>query len=190
LASRHELVQNIASEAPSLRITCYARQTVRSSGSIAPTGRVSFTWDGYSIGAATLNASGVATLTKSNLNADSCPLTAVYSGDVNNLRSTSAIVNQVVTKTTSAAKITSTPNPSTLGQAVTFTATITSPTVIPTGPVTFMVGTKVLGAAQLSSGKAKFTTSTLPVGSTKVIAIYYGDSNIAKSSASVLQTLQ
>jgi hypothetical protein len=164
--------------------------TVTSSGSITPTGRVNFTWDGYSIGSATLNASGVATLTKSNLNADPYPLTAAYSGDVNNLRSTSAIVNQVVTETTSAAKITSTPNPSTLGQAVTFMATITSPTVIPTGPVTFMVGTKVLGTAQLSSGKAKFTTSTLPVGSIKVTAIYYGDSNIAKSSASVIQTVQ
>jgi hypothetical protein len=164
--------------------------TVTSSGSITPTGRVNFTWDGYSIGSATLNASGVATLTRSNLNADLYPLTAVYSGDVNNLRSTSATVNQVVTKTTSAAKITSTPNPSTLGQAVTFMATITSPTVIPTGPVTFMVGTKVLGTAQLSSSKAKFTTSTLPVGSTKVTAIYSGDSNIAKSSASVIQTVQ
>jgi len=163
---------------------------VTSSGSITPTGRVNFTWDGYSIGSATLNASGVATLTKSNLNADLYPLTAVYSGDVNNLRSTSAIVNQVVKETTSAAKITSTPNPSTLGQAVTFMATITSPTVIPTGPVTFMVGTKILGTAQLSSSKAKFTTSTLPVGSTKVTAVYYGDSNIAKSSASVIQTVQ
>jgi hypothetical protein len=164
--------------------------TVTSSGSIPPTGRVNFTWDGYSIGSATLNSSGVATLTRSNLNADTYPLTAVYLGDANNLRSTSAIVNQVVKETTSAAKITSTPNPSTLGQTVTFMATITSPTVIPTGPVTFMVGTKVLGTAQLSSGKAKFTTSTLPAGSTKVTAIYYGDSNIAKSSASVIQTVQ
>jgi Bacterial Ig-like domain (group 3)/FG-GAP-like repeat len=162
---------------------------VTSSGGVTPTGKVNFMWSIYTIGSATLNASGVATLTKSNLNADLYPLTAVYSGDVNNLRSTSAIVNQVVTETTSAAKITSTPNPSTLGQAVTFTATITSPTVIPTGPVTFMVGTKVLGTAQLSSGKAKFTTSTLPVGSTKVTATYYGDSNIAKSSASVIQTV-
>jgi len=69
-------------------------------------------------------------------------------------------------------------------------ATITSPTVIPTGPVTFMVGTKVLGTAQLSIGKAKFTTSTLSVGSTKVTAIYYGNSNIARGSASVVQKVQ
>jgi hypothetical protein len=41
-----------------------------------------------------------------------------------------------------------------------------------------------------SGGKAKFTTSTLAVGSTKVTATYQGDSNIAGSSASVTQTVQ
>jgi hypothetical protein len=75
-------------------------------------------WEGNSIGEATLNASGVATLTRSNLNADSYPLTAVYSGDANNAGSTSAILNQVVTETTSAATLTSSPNPSTQGQVV------------------------------------------------------------------------
>jgi hypothetical protein len=66
-------------------------------------GKVNFVWEGNSIGEVTLNASGVATLTKSNLNAGSYPLTAVYSGDANNAGSTSAILNQVVTETTSAA---------------------------------------------------------------------------------------
>jgi hypothetical protein len=45
---------------------------------------------------------------------------------------------------TSAATLTSSPNPSTQGQAVTFTATISSPTVMPTGPVTFTSGKTVL----------------------------------------------
>ena len=49
--------------------------TVTSSGSIKPTGKVNFTWSGYTIGSATLNSSGVATLTRSNLNADTYPLT-------------------------------------------------------------------------------------------------------------------
>jgi hypothetical protein len=164
--------------------------TVTTSGSITPTRKVNFTWDGYSIGTATLNASGVATLTKSNLNVYTYPLTAVYSGDANNAGSTSAILSQVVKGTTSAATLSSSPNPSTHGQAVTFTATITSPTVTPTGPVAFTAGTTVLGTAQLSGGKAKFTTSTLPLGATKVTATYNGDSNIAKSSASVTQTVQ
>jgi sugar lactone lactonase YvrE len=163
---------------------------VTTSGTVVPTGKVTFTWSGYTIGSATLNSSGVATLTRSNLNADAYPLTAVYSGDADNLASTSAVLNQVVLETTSAAAITSSPNPSTQGQAVTFTAKITSPTVIPKGPVTFTAGKTVLGTAQLSGGKATLTISSLAVGSTKVTATYYGDSNIAKSSASVTQTVR
>jgi YVTN family beta-propeller protein len=163
--------------------------TVAPADIITPTGKVNFTWSRFTIGSATLNSSGVAMLTKSNLNADSYPLTAVYRGDANNPPSTSAVLNQVVLETTSTATLTSSPNPSTQGQAVTFTATITSPTVIPTGPVTFTAGKTVLGTAQLSSGKAKLTISSLAVGSTKVTATYYGNSNIAKSSASVTQTV-
>ena len=72
---------------------------------------------------------------------------------------------------------------------MTFTAKITSPTVVPTGPVTFKVGNTVLGTAQLSGGKATFTTSTLPVGSTIVTVTYPWNSNIASSSASITQTV-
>ena len=67
---------------------------------------------------------------------------------------------------------------------------IMSPTVIPSGPVTFKTGTTVLGTAQLSSGKAIFTTSALTVGSTVVKVTYNGNSNINGSSASVTQTVQ
>jgi YVTN family beta-propeller protein len=162
---------------------------VKSSGPIPPTGRVKFTW-GDTIGSAALNSHGVATITRSNLNADPYPLVAVYSGDAHNLSSKSAVLNQVIVETTSAATITSSQNPSTHGQPVTLTATITSPTVIPTGPVTFSAGKTVLGTEQLGGGKAKFTTSTLGVGSTTITAAYYGDSNIAKSSASVIQNVK
>jgi len=165
--------------------------TVTTSGSITPTGKVNFTWgNGNSIGTATLNASGVATLTRSTLSAGSYPLIASYLGDANNGPSPSAILNQVVTQTTSSATLTSSPNPSTQGQAVTFTAAITSPTVVPTGPVTFTAGNTVLGTAQLSGGKATFTTSTLAVGSTTVTVTYPWNSDIASSSASVTQVVE
>jgi YVTN family beta-propeller protein len=164
--------------------------TVASSGTMGPTGTVKFTWSGYTIGSAILNASGVAILTKSNLNADAYPLTAVYSGDVDNSGSISAVLNQVVQQTASAATISSSLNPSTQGQPVTFNATITSPTAKPTGPVTFTAEKTVLGTAQLSGGKATLTISSLPVGSTKITVTYDGSSNIAKSSASVTQTVQ
>jgi hypothetical protein len=164
--------------------------TVTSSSPITPTGKVNFTSDGVGIGTAVLNASGVATFSKRYLNASAFPVIAVYTGDTSNLRSASNIVNQVVRQATSTATISSSPNPSIHGQAVTFTAEITSPTVTASGPVTFAVGKTVLGTAQLSGGKARLTISSLAVGSTKVTATYYGDSNIAKSSASVIQKVQ
>jgi hypothetical protein len=170
-------------------VTMTAR--VKSAGPSTPTGKVIFrngtTW----FGASAVNASGVATLTKSNLNAGSYSLTAAYLGDANNAVSTSAVVQQVVKQATSSATITSSQNPSNLGQAVTFTATIKSPTVTPTGTVTFTVGTStVLGTAQLRGGKATLTTSSLTVGSRAVTVTYSGDSNIAKSSALVTQVVQ
>jgi len=60
-------------------------------------------------------------------------LHAVYLGDAAYQGSTSAVLNQVVLETTSRATLTSSPNPSMQGQAVTFTAKISSPTVMPTG---------------------------------------------------------
>jgi hypothetical protein len=164
--------------------------TVTTAGSVVPTGTVAFTWSGYTIGTAKLNASGVATLTKSILNADSYPLTAVSKGDANNLGSASAILNQIVQQTTSSATLTSSPNPSTPSQAVTFTAKISSPTVTADGPVTFTSGKTVLGTVELSGGKATFTTSALATGATTVTVTYTGDSNIRGSSASVTQVVQ
>jgi hypothetical protein len=168
-------------------ITLTARVTTF--GSVTPTGKVNFAW-GYKVGTATLNKDGQASLTLSNLDADSFPLMAVYAGDSMNIGSTSGIVNQAVTETTSAATLQSSPNPSAKGQAVTFTVNISSPTVTPSGPVTFTAGKRILGTAQLKGGAASFTTSALPVDATSVTVTYYGDSNIAESSASVIQAVR
>src|SRR5262249_37715915 len=137
-----------------------------------------------------LNSEGVAILSRSNLNAQTAHLTAEYSGDTNNFGSTSPVLNQVVQQATTVAKLIASPNPSIVGQSAMFTAQISSPTVMPTGPVTFSVGNTVLGTSQLTGGKATFTISTLPVGLTRVTVTYYGNSNIAKSSASVIETVQ
>jgi hypothetical protein len=47
-----------------------------------------------------------------------------------------------------------------------------------------------LGTANLSGGKAVFSTSTLAVGSSTVTATYATNSDIAGSSASLTQTVQ
>src|SRR5262249_52803500 len=135
-----------------------------SSSPVAPTGNVVFRWsrDGrnFVIGRAPLNANGVAVLTRSNLDADPFgspyPLVAVYSGDVVNLGSSSDVLLQNVVQAKTSATITSSMNPSSPSESVTFTAKITSPTVRATGPVTFSAGSTVLGTAQLSGGTAKF----------------------------------
>jgi len=72
--------------------------------------------------------------------------------------------------------ITAVPNPSIQGQLVTFTATVT-----PAPPDGETVIFEMIGDAPLSGGKAVFQTSSLPVGYTKVRAIYFGDFNFLNS---------
>jgi len=177
------------------KVTWIAKVTT--SRTVAPTGSVVFKGkDMYGhtfvIGRATLDSGGVATLIKSNLNVNVYQVTAVYLGDTMNQGSTSSVLNQMVRETTSKTVFNSSQNPAAQGQVVTFTAMITSPTVAPTGPVTFIVGRQVLGTAQIVpwAHKATLAISALPAGSTVVTATYLGDSNIAASSASLTQTVQ
>ena len=160
----------------------------------APTGQVKFMWDRYTIGSAPLIDSGglssTATLAISGLNVQNFPLVAVFPGDTQNEASTSDVMNQVVLQATSTATLTSSANPSSFGQAVTFTARVTSDTVVVKGPVTFTAGKTILGTAQLGGGKAVLSVASLPVGTTTVTATYAGDSNVGKSSASVTQTVR
>jgi len=93
--------------------------------SVIPTGDVTFK-DG-STTLAIVNLSGnTATYITSSLNVSSHLITAVYNGDANFAASTSNIVTQVVNAppAVSFTMLASTPNPSTLGQSVTFTATV------------------------------------------------------------------
>ena len=79
--------------------------------------------------------------------------------------------------------LTSSPNPSTYGQAVTFAAVVTSNAGVPSDgeTVSFMKGNTVLGTGELGGGSTTFTTSALKVGTTAVKAVYVGDSNFAGS---------
>ncbi len=61
------------------------------------------------------------------------PVTASYGGDTSFNVSTSAAVSQVVNKATSTTALLAAPNPSTFGQSVTFTATVTGPGGTPDG---------------------------------------------------------
>ena len=89
-----------------------------------------------------------------------------------------------ITQASSAAALTVSPTTTTLGQIVTMTATVTSTAGTPTGKVTFMNGTAVLGTATLSaSGVAVLTSTTLPIGTYSISAVYSGDTNFTGSTA-------
>lgn len=160
--------------------------TVTSTAPSIPTGTVTFKNGTKSVGSASLNASGVATRTKTNLPAGSLSITAVYNGDSETAKSTSSPLAQTVNQATTTTALRSSRNPSTLGQLVKFTATVTSPTTTPTGAVTFMDGSNALGTVNLAGGKASFSTSALSTGSHSITAVYGGTANIIGSVSAVL----
>jgi len=86
--------------------------------------------------------------------------------------------------------LTSAPNPSNLGQSVTFTATVavTPPGIgTPTGTVTFFAGDATLRKVTLpASGEAVYATSALTAGSYSITAAYSGDANFTGSTSSAL----
>ena len=104
------------------------------------------------------------------------------------------------TATTTAATLTVTPpavqsttttlasslNPSSAGQAVTFTATVTASLGTPTGTVTFNDGGTPIGTGTLSGGVATFTTSALSAGTHSITASYAGNANFTASVSTAL----
>ena len=159
--------------------------TVASTGPNAPTGSVNF----GGLGNAPL-IEGVAALTKTWLNAGTYTITAEYAGDSYSAPSASSALNQVVNPAPTTTAIASSADPSSSGQTVTFTATVTSSTgAHATGTVTFTAGITILGTVELSGIHASISTTRLSVGSTTIAATYNGATDYTGSSASLVQTV-
>lgn len=78
-------------------------------------------------------------------------------------------------------------NPSTFGQSVTLTATVSGGTA-PTGSVTFLDGAIVLATVAVNgTGQASYTSAALTVGAHPINAQYGGDGTHAASNAVPLQ---
>jgi hypothetical protein len=137
------------------------------------TGTVTF-MDGAASLATERVTAGVATFPTTTLAAGSHSITAVYSGDTNDLGGTSPIMTQVVNggSTGTTTTLTSSANPAKLGAKITFTATVTPSGA--TGKVTFKDGTTTLGTATLKKGVATFSTTTLSLGTHQITAVYAG----------------
>ena len=169
-----------------VRIQLFTATVSPQSGGGIPTGKVTFL-NGATVLASAGLSKGVARYSAANLAIGSDAITAVYNGDANYTSSTSSPVDQVVLATTSTT-LTSSPNPSTYGQSVVFTATVSSSAGTPLDgdTVTFKIGTTVLGTATLSGGMANFSTSTLEAGSKAVTAVYEGDATFAGNTSKPL----
>ena len=151
------------------------------------TGTVTITSGGNPVGSGTINpTTGTVTITTTTLPVGSDPITATYGGDTNNGPATGT-TTQTVSKETPTILLTSSLNPSTVNQAVTFTASV--PTGV-TGTVSFLDGSTTLGIGTISNGTATFTTSTLNAGVHTITAGYGGDSNHnSATSAPLSQTV-
>ncbi|HTW81506.1 MAG TPA: Ig-like domain-containing protein [Terracidiphilus sp.] len=165
--------------------------TVAAGTATPPDGEtVQFMIGSTSLGSAT-TSSGTATLTTTSLPVATNSITAAYVGDSTYAGSTSNAVSVEVGTATTSLRLASSPNPSTVGQAVTFTATVTEEYGgTATGTVTFSSGSTTLGSASLNGDIATFSDSSLAAGTYNVVAVYGGDSNFQSStSAAVSQVV-
>ena len=162
-------------------------QVTTGTGTGALTGTVSITdtFGGATTTLATglaLNATGAATFQTALLAVGGHSIVANYSSDAGHGASNStdngvSPWSQVVEEQTTIA-LTSSANPSQVGQSVTFTATVTAPNgggVQPDGTMSFLDGTTTLADVPLTGGVATFTTAALAAGAHPITAIYSGD---------------
>ena len=123
-----------------------------------------------------------------------------YSGD-GIYPSRSASINLSVTQVATTLKLSSAPVTGVFGMPVTLTATLTPQSAAgipaPSGQVQFFVGSAIglagilrdralLGSAALSNGAAALTITSLPAGSSVVMAIYGGDATWSASTSNTL----
>jgi hypothetical protein len=165
---------------PAQTITLTARVTTPSTltGTILPTGTVTFYNGTTVLGTGTLNASGVASYT-GTLAAATYSITASYPGDAGFDGSvstpTSLAVSSAVSTTTT---VTVTPATSTYGTAEVLTATVKAGTTAATsGMVTFGSGTVSFGSASVNGQGIATLTVTPPVGIYSVVGSYAGTYN-------------
>jgi len=175
-------------------ITITATVSGNAANSNLPHGIVTFMDGATVLGPAALAdvggvATAVFTTAPTQLTVGMHAITAVYSGatlgnpfNASTSTALSFTVNAASTTTTVAAS----PNPSTVGQPVTITATVQADapsTATPLGMVTFLDNGTPIGTAVLSGGTATLIVSNLPAGTRSLTAVYAGDGNFSTSTS-------
>ena len=160
--------------------------TIKAQFGGSPTWTVTFKSGSTTLGQGTVS-NGQAILNYSFTSPGNYSIVASYSGDSNFTPSSSLPLKQMVVKAPTTTTLTSSPNPSQLGQTVKFTASVTGQYGgTPTGSITFKDGQTVLAQVQLNGGFARYKTSTLTAGKHHIWADYSGDQNFRVSQGLVI----
>jgi hypothetical protein len=161
-------------------------QTVNLSGTVSAVGATGTVQilDGSAVIGSTTVSGGNFALSIVTLTAGVHSLRAAYLGDSLYASSTSTAISETVNKATAGATLSSSLNPSAVGQAVIFTAHV-APSAA-TGSVSFYDGSTLLGTGTLSGGVASFSTSSLARGTHSIKAVYSGDANVNGATSTIL----
>ena len=160
-------------------------------------GPITFYVDGNIVGSATLAGNVASIVGPTSLAVGRHQLSATWPGD-NNDPALSLTGIHTVALVPVNVSLTSSLNPSTVGQSVTFTVQVTAETppgvTAPIAPFTGVLnlydGTVLLGTQTSSSGAYSFTTSVLTKGSHFLTASYPGDANFAPGKGTLTQTVE
>jgi len=137
------------------------------------------------IGTAPLTG-GTATLSTAGLDAGVRTIQAQYDGDGSfepGTDSESHVIRDA--SQTPSVAVSSSRNPSSSGQWVTLTATVTMPAGAVNGLVEFYDGAALLGSSAISAGRATFPTTSLAVGSHAITARYTGGNGVPPARSEV-----
>lgn len=168
-------------------LTLSARLT---SASGIPTGSVTFFEDGSQINVGLVDASGAAVYTVPSMVPGVHAFVATYPGQGVFTPAVSVKFFVLVDKYGVTLNLTSSQNPSTVGQPVTFTATISSPDSLILSPIVLtdvISNTTLATLTPNSAGIATYTTTSLTAGNHLITASYTGDALHNSATATINQ---
>jgi hypothetical protein len=154
----------------------------------SPFGVTATASSGLPVGFAAAGSCSVAGTTVTLTGAGSCTVTASQGGDANYEAAPVVARPFAIAKSPTTTAVASLTNPSNFGQGVTFKASVTTSTFAgtPSGSVTFLDGSTVLGTQPLTGGQASLSTGSLAVGPHAITAQYLGDGDRLGSTSTVL----
>jgi large repetitive protein len=145
-----------------------------------PGGTLQFFDGSVLLGSVMLSPAGTASLSTAGLDAGSHTIEARFNGDASFAPGAATAPHVVMTPAeTPSIVVTSSRNPSNVGQTVTLTATVS----FGAGAVEFYDGATLLGTAPISAGRSTFTTSSFVAGSHAVTARYLGSAGVPPSQS-------